>query len=324
MAPKKVIYDTDIGIDDAMALLMIEYAPELDLVGITTVFGNVDIEKVTRNALFVKDYFNLAAPVAKGAGRPLVGEPRPGSIYVHGENGLGDIEIPEKQTATVHELPAHKFIIDMVRKHPHEITIIAVGRMTNLALALREDPGIAELVAEVVIMGGAFGFFGHAGNVTPVAEANILGDPDAADEMFGGAWPIVVLGLDVTQQCIMTHAFMADLRDQGGRPGQFLWDVSRVYETFYRNATGIDGVFGHDSSAVAYAMDPTLYKIRKGPVRVVTEGIAKGQTIQRQVTRRFPAATAWDNRPDATVCVDVDADRFLKLYFDTIVSGKDA
>lgn len=319
-APIKVIYDTDPGIDDAMALLFLEYAPEIDLVGITTVLGNASIDTTTRNALFLKQYFDIAAPVARGADRPLVLEPADEPHHIHGVNGLGDVPIPETLDVTEHELPAHRFIIDMVRKFPHEITIVAVGRMTNLALALREDPGIAELVKEVVIMGGAFGYSGHSGNVTPVAEANIIGDPHAADEMFAAKWPIVVVGLDVTQECVMTTAYMQELREKAGKAGQFCWDISRVYEDFYRAATGIDGIFVHDSSAVAYLLDPSLFATRTGPIKVVTEGIAIGQTIQKPSTRSFPP-TPWDGLPDHTICTAVDGPRFLDLYFNVIVEG---
>lgn len=321
MAPKKVIYDTDPGIDDAMALLFLEYAPEVDLIGITTVLGNHTIETTTRNALFLKDYFGLKADVAKGAGKPLEGEAGAPPTYVHGDNGLGDIPLPDTIHSTLHDLPAHKYIIEQVRRYPGEITIVAVGRMTNLALALREDPGIADLVAEIVIMGGAFGYRGHAGNVTPVAEANIHGDPLAADEMFAAKWPIVVLGLDVTQEAVMTTAYLEQLRDKAGRTGQFIWDISRFYERFYRSTTGLEGIPVHDSSAVAYLLDPTLFTTRSGPVRVVTEGIAFGQTIQMPNTRRFPPGNAWEGRPDVKVCIDGDAARFLDLYFDTIVAG---
>ncbi|SHF78542.1 Inosine-uridine nucleoside N-ribohydrolase [Kaistia soli DSM 19436] len=322
MTVNKVIYDTDIGVDDAMALLMLVFSPKVDLVGITTVFGNIPVEIATRNALYVKDYFNIAAPVAEGAGTPLHLASKAAPVHVHGANGLGDIPLPDVIHAKPHELPAHRFIIETVRANPHEISIVAVGRMTNLALALREDPEIASLVKEVIIMGGAFGYHGHSGNVTPVAEANIIGDPHAADEMFAAAWPIVVLGLDVTQECVMTTAYMADIRDRGGKGGQFLWDVTRFYEDFYRKAVGIDGVFGHDSSAVAYLLDPTLYEVRHGPIRVVTEGIAIGQTIQMPNTRRFPAAAeAFAGRPEATVCIEVDAPRFLTLFADIIVNA---
>jgi inosine-uridine nucleoside N-ribohydrolase len=321
MAPKKVIYDTDPGVDDAMALLFLEYSPDVDLVGITTVLGNHTIETTTRNALFLKDYFDIAAPVAQGAGRPLVLEPTLPPTYVHGENGLGDIPLPLVITSKVHELPAHEFIIRTVRDNPGEISIVAVGRMTNLALALREDPEIASLVKEVIIMGGAFGYRGHSGNVTPVAEANIVGDPHAADEMFAAAWPIVVVGLDVTQEAVMSTAYLERLRDAAGRTGQFIWDISRFYETFYLNATGLPGIPVHDSSAVAYLLDPSLFTTRGGPLRVVTEGIAIGQTIQMPNTRRFPPGNAWEGRPEHLICIDGDAQRFLDLYFDTIVAA---
>lgn len=320
MAPKKVIYDTDPGIDDAMALLFLEYSPDVDLVGITTILGNHNIETTTRNALFLKDYFNIAAPVAKGAGRPLVIEPTPPPTYVHGENGLGDIPLDAAIRSSVHELPAHDFIIKTVRDNPGEISICAVGRMTNLALALRKDPEIASLVREVIIMGGAFGYFGHSGNVTPVAEANIIGDPHAADEMFGAAWPITVVGLDVTQEAVMSTAYLEALRDASGRTGQFIWDITRFYQNFYSSTTGLTGIPVHDSSAVAFLIDPSLFTTRRGPIRVVTEGIAIGQTIQEPNTRRF-RPNAWTGRPEHDICIDGDSERFLKLYFDTIVAG---
>lgn len=321
MATKKVIYDTDPGIDDAMALLFLEGAADVDLVGITTVLGNHRIDVTTRNALFLKQEFKLTAPVAKGAGQPLVLEERDPPTHVHGENGLGDIPIPETLTVEAHPLPAHRFIIETVRAHPHEISIVAVGRMTNLALALREDPEIAGLVKEVIIMGGAFGYRGHSGNVTPVAEANIIGDPHAADEIFAASWPIVVVGLDVTQEAIMRTDYLERLREEAGHWGRFIWDISRFYEKFYRDSTPFDGIPVHDSSAVAYLLDPSLFTTRQGPIRVVTEGIAIGQTIQAPNTRRFPPGNAWEGRPDHSICIDSDADRFLKLYFETIVEG---
>ena len=124
---------------------------------------------------------------------------------VHGENGLGEIEIPGEINVRELDIPAHRFIIETVRRYPGEVRLLAVGRMTNLALALREDPGIAGLVKDVVIDGGAFGYNGHLGNVTPCAEANIYGDPQAAEEMFAARWPISVIGLDVTHEVLMTR-----------------------------------------------------------------------------------------------------------------------
>jgi inosine-uridine nucleoside N-ribohydrolase len=285
------------------------------------VLGNHTIETTTRNALFLKHHFDIAAPVAKGAGVPLRAAPEPPPVHVHGENGLGEVALPSAFPSELHPLPAHRFIIETVRRNPGEVTIVAVGRMTNLALALAEDPGIADLVAGIVMMGGAFGYHGHSGNVTPVAEANIIGDPEAADHVFAARWPIVAVGLDVTQQAVMTTAYLERLRDASGRTGRFIWDISRFYESFYRRTTGIDGIYVHDSSAVAYLLDPSLFTTRGGPIRVVTEGIAVGQTIQMPDTRLFPPNPAWDGRPPHRICIACDAPRFLDLYFDVIQSG---
>jgi inosine-uridine nucleoside N-ribohydrolase len=204
-----------------------------------------------------------------------------------------------------------------VRAHPGEVTLIAVGPLTNLALALADDPQIASLVKQVVIMGGAFGTDGVLGNVTPAAEANILGDPNAADMVFGAAWPVAIVGLDVTQRTIMSRDYLASLRDRGGAAGQFVWDVSRHYEAFHEQSAQLRGIYVHDSSAVTYVLAPHLYTTRSGPVRVLTDGIAAGQTIQKPSTMPVPAPD-WDSRPDCTVCMDVDVPGMLALYERTL------
>lgn len=315
----KVIFDTDPGVDDAMALLFLHYAPEVELVGITTTFGNGRIDTTTWNALYLTERFGIDAPVASGPATPLVGPAPPPTDFVHGANGLGDVPLPATLGRQPDPRPAHRFIIDMVRAHPGEITIVAVGRMTNLALALREDPAIAGLVRAIVIMGGAFGHNGFHGNVTPVAEANIHGDPLAADEVFGGTWPITVVGLDVTQRTQMTTDYLQALATDGGEAGQFIWDITRFYVAFH-HAAGVPNMFVHDSSAVAFLLDPTLFRTRRGAIRVVTEGLATGQTTLKPDEYNFPPGP-WDDRPSHTVCIDVDPARLLALYRDTLVSG---
>ena len=316
MPREKVIFDTDPGIDDAMALLFIANSPGLELLGVTTVLGNADIDTVTRNALYLKQRFGLAAPVAKGAAAPLR-RPRGASPrHIHGGNGLGDVAVPETLDAAPDPRPAWRFIVDTVRAHPNEVTLIAVGRLTNLALALERDPEIATLAKGVSIMGGAFGINGHSGNSTPVAEANILGDPDAADIVLTARWPVTVIGLDVTHETIMGTDYLARLRDEAGEAGRFMWEITRVYEKFYREHVLLDGIACHDSLAVAAVIDPSLFALRRGPIRVATEGIAIGQTIQRHQKRKFPPG-AWDGHPDQSVAVAVDAKRFLALFIDT-------
>ena len=135
MAANTVIYDTDPGVDDAMALLFLHFSPQVELAGITTVMGNAAIEITTRNALYLKQRFGIGAPVARGAGKPLSGIMPKAPAHIHGHNGLGDVAIPETIAAQPDPRPAHQFIIDSVRARPHEISIVAVGRMTNLALA---------------------------------------------------------------------------------------------------------------------------------------------------------------------------------------------
>ena len=248
---KKVIYDTDIGIDDAMALLFLHYSPDVELQAIISGFGNADLATTTRNALYMKEYFGIAAPVFVGAADaagPRLGEGYPD--FVHGGNGLGDIELV-KPSATAESLPGAEAIVDIVSKNPGEISIVAVGRLTNLARALDLCPELPELVREVVIMGGAFGYNDHRGNVSPVAEANIAGDPSAADKVFTAGWPISIAGLDVTHETVLDEQFFADLRSSAGKAGEFIYQISRFYLDFHLQINGKCECPMHDSSAVA-------------------------------------------------------------------------
>jgi inosine-uridine nucleoside N-ribohydrolase len=313
----KVIFDTDPGIDDAMALLFLKRAPDVEIVGVTSCFGNSTIETTTRNALYLCQVFGIDVPVAEGAAGPIAGKPRPSADHVHGANALGDIAIPEVPRTALHEKTADAFIVDTVRQFPHQITLIAVASMTNLALALRRDPAIAGLVKQVIVMAGAFGFHGHSGNVSPVAEANISSDPWAADEVFGAAWPVTIVGLDVTQETVMPPEMIERIGQHGGPEGRFIRDIGRFYLDFHRTQENMDGIFTHDPSAVAYLMDPSLFTTRRGPVRVVTEGIAVGQTIQKPDTKKN-TPPAWSGRPSQTICAGVDVPRLLDLYYRTV------
>lgn len=321
MQRMKVIFDTDPGIDDAMALLLLARHPAIDLLAVTTVFGNATIADTTRNALYLKQLFGFAAPVARGAAAPLAGPPQPPPDFVHGQNGLGNIPLPDTVAGSPDPRPAHRLLIDLLRQFPGEVTVIAVGRMTNLALALAEAPEIARLVRQVVVMGGAFGYNGHRGNVSPVAEANIWGDPDAADQVFGAGWPVAVVGLDVTQQTIMTEAYLAALARDGGADGAFVRQVSAFYQNFHRDSAGLDGFYVHDSSAVAYALHPEFFRTARGAIRVVTEGIAVGQTIARLEGTHYPPGP-WDDRPLQTICTGVDADAVLATYRAALVPAR--
>ncbi len=309
---RKVIFDTDPGVDDAMALALLTRRPELELIGVTTVLGNAGIETVTRNALFLKDRLGFSAPVAQGSGVTLLGKHGQHAHHVHGEHALGGIGIPHTLSSRVDGRRGHRMMIDLIRSFPGEVTIIAVGRMTNLARALDKDPEIARLVQGVIVMGGAFGTNGHSGNVSPVAEANIAGDPDAADAVFTAHWPVTIVGLDVTQEVVLGAALLDRLRDAGGELGRLLHELSQTYLGFHQRTRKLDGIFAHDSLAVAYAVDPTLFTLREGPVRVICGGLASGQTIQKPERPPFPTP-AWDPHPSQYVCTGVDPARVLAL-----------
>jgi inosine-uridine nucleoside N-ribohydrolase len=319
----KVIFDTDPGVDDAMALLFLHRHPKIDLIGVTTVFGNASIELTTRNAQFLHREWGIAAPIAKGAGHAY--DPaRNGdhsAAVVHGEDGLGNIGVPLEIDLPLDPRDAATFIVETVKANPGEVTLVAVGRMTNLALALKADPEIAGLVKQVVVMGGAFDV---NGNVTPAAEANIFGDPEAADIVFTAPWKVVLFGLDVTMQTLMSADFMAAMAKGGDKGLRLLSDLSQFYIDFYRQRVGLDGMAVHDSCACVYVVAPELFEYRSGPVRVVCGGIADGKTIQAPDSGRKYDGSAWDGQPSQSVAVGVQPQKVLELIRDTLVTTASA
>ncbi len=312
MPERKIIFDTDPGIDDAMALLFAHYANDIELMGITTVLGNGSIETVTQNALYICEEFGISAPVHQGAAAALLVPSDEPPAFVHGDNALGNVNVTTP-SHTIGDQYAAGFIVDTILQNPNEITLVAVGRLTNLAMALRMNPNVAELVKEVVIMGGALGSNQHTGNVTPVAEANIYGDPHAADIVMTASWPVTLVGLDVTMQCVMLRSQLEQICEQAGRAGAFIWDITRHYEAYYYNSRGVEGFPMHDSCAVAYLLAPELFKIERGAIRVATEGITRGQTILVSPERKFPQG-AWADMPEQSGCVDVQPQAVLDLY----------
>jgi len=315
---EKIIFDTDPGVDDAMALLFAHLSPSIDLVGITTVMGNVCIESATRNALYLKERFAIPAPVYKGASQPILGKKSTFAHFVHGDDGLGNIGVPTPQISPENE-DASEFIVDLITKNPGEITIVAVGPLTNLALALQLKPDIADLVKNVVIMGGALGSNGHTGNMTPVAEANIFSDPHAADIVFQAPWPLTMVGLDVTMETIMSNDYLKSLQHEGGEIGDFIYKISRYYSEFHKDSVALNGIYVHDFSAIAFVVNPGLFKLTKGAVRAVTEGIAVGQTTIALAGKNYPP-NPWDNVPQKHACIEVNSKGVLDLYKKVITS----
>jgi inosine-uridine nucleoside N-ribohydrolase len=305
---RKIIIDTDPGIDDAMAILFAFAAPELEVVGLTTIFGNVQTHLATQNALRLVEFAGRAhTPVAHGAEQPLVIPYDRIPEIVHGADGLGNTHQPAPEGQAI-ERTAAQFIVETVMQHPGEITLVPVGPLTNLALALDLEPRIVNHVQEVVLMGGAATV---NGNVNPAAEANIWHDPHAADQVFTAGWPLTMVGLDVTMATTMDEAYLAGLR--ATRTGDYIYQISRFYQQFHKLAHNLDGCHTHDPSAIAYLLDPTLFTTERGPIRVITDGIAAGQTLLDR-RRAWLAPNAWSDLPEVTVCTGVDAERLLDLY----------
>ena len=308
---KKVLFDTDIGIDDAMALLFLHYSPEVELQAIITGFGNASIENTTRNTLFMKDKFSILAPVFRGADRPysLSKDIEFECLYpdfVHGENGLGDINIPEA-VGRVQPLPGAEAIVEQITQQPGEISVVAVGRLTNLAHALDLCPELPQLVKEVIVMGGAFGYKGHQGNVTAFAEANIWGDVLAAQRVLEADFPLTMVGLDVTEETVATSALFDRLRDEAGEAGKFIHQISRHYLQFHENTRGCFECPLHDASAVAYLLRPHLYTTEQAQVEVVQLGERIGQTVERAQTTKIL-------KNSVKICTQVEAEKVLDLY----------
>ena len=304
---KKIIIDTDPGVDDAMAILFALQSPELEVVGLTTIFGNVHTDLGTQNALRLVEFAGKDVPVAHGADVPLVVPLEHIADFVHGTDGLGNTNQPPPTGKPVN-MPAAQFIVETVMANPGEITLVPVGPLTNIALALALEPRLVDNVAGVIIMGGAATV---NGNVNPAAEANIIHDPHAADVVFSADWPTTMAGLDVTNKTIMTDAYLASLK--GSRTGDFIFDISRFYREFHRQVGVLDGIHTHDPSAIAYVIDPTLFTTRQGPIRVVTEGIAMGQTLWDQ-RQNWMGSNPWTDISATNVCVDVNSERLLALY----------
>ncbi|NNF16641.1 MAG: nucleoside hydrolase [Gammaproteobacteria bacterium] len=322
MPAKKIIFDTDLGVDDAMALLFLHYSPRVDLLGICTGAGNAPVELTTRNCCYMKDRFEIAANVYRGAGAGLNGcNPLPPPTMIHGEDGLGDIDIPHCGSAPAN-VSAADYLVEEIMRQPGEITIVSVGRLTNLALAIERAPAIAGLVKEIVVMGGVIGRNGHIGNVSPVAEANIFGDPEAADKIFRSECPVTMVGLDVTHEIVMDEVYFERLKKTCGEAGKFIYQISRIYTAFHREWANLEGCYVHDSTAAIYAIAPELFTVEHGSLRVVTEGIAAGQTIFS------PGQTNWFaqgwQRPDQQglplkqVCVGVNVPAVLEQYYQTL------
>jgi purine nucleosidase len=318
---QRIIIDTDPGIDDAMAILMALNSPELEVIGLTTVFGNADVSVTTRNALAILNAAGrLDILVAAGADHPLAHDFLGGVPHIHGDDGIGGAAAefaPAGRQSAVAAITAAEFIWKSVSSAPGEVTLLALGPLTNLAIAIRLHPGLPGMVAGVVAMGGnAF----VPGNVTPAAEANIYNDAEAADVVFGARWPVTMVGLDVTQKAVMLDPDIDAIVSRGARGSRLLKPAVQFYRSFIERARGLNGIVLHDPSAVAFLIEPSLFETRDCPVRVETQGIGRGKTWPSAGDAAGEHLPAWSGRPNVQVCVGVDGGRVVALVRDRLLT----
>ncbi len=306
---QRIILDTDPGIDDALALFLALASPEIQLEAITTVSGNVDVDLTTRNALAL---LTLAGrtdiPVARGCKYPLIRQTID-AAQVHGLNGLGDVELPAPACQAV-EQHAVDLIIEKVMNAPGEITLVAIGPLTNIALAVRHEPRIIQNVREVIIMGGALRV---PGNVTPSAEFNVHADPHAAHIVLSAGWPLRLVSLDVTQRTMLQRAQFTELAAQSHQVPLFIERMIAFYfDQFLTQRQGESGFAMHDPLCLAVAFQPDLITWEPAYVAVELNGaLALGETV------------AYFHRPEAPdaniqASVDVDSERFNQLFLERI------
>jgi purine nucleosidase len=320
--PRRVIIDTDPGVDDAMAILLALNSPELKVEALTVVPGNVDARQGLENALKIVSLANRCdVAVAGGAQHPL-NQKLITAQFWHGKNGLAEVELPaSKCKADTRFGP--DLIIELVHKYPHELTLIPVGPLTNIALAVSKDPSIASLVRDIVIMGGSI----SGGNVNGAAEANIYNDPEAAQIVFNAGWMVTMIGSDVGERTLMTRKYVTELQGSHGPQSEFIAKLADFYLT-RSEKSGYSGAAMYDPLAVGTVIDPTLVTLKDMHVDVETRGeFTRGETVANRMGSNENNVLHGDHyeiegvtevKPNARVCLASDAERFVSLFVSRI------
>ena len=322
---QRVIIDTDPGTDDALAIYLALNSPELKVEAFTVVPGNVVAEQGLDNGLkLISVAGRCDIPIAAGAKHPLM-QKLYTATYWHGKNGIADIELPDSK-CKVDPRFAPDLIIELIHKYPHEITLVPVGPLTNIALAVSKDPSIVGLTKNIVIMGGSI----SGGNVTGVAEANIFGDPEAAEIVFKAGWTVTMVGSDVGEQTLIRRKELTELEKGHGPVNDVVTKIARFYiERSEKN--GWDGAAMYDPLAVAVAFDPSLVTLKDTHIDVETRGeYTRGETVPNRNLENernmlhgdHYEIEGYDKLPvNAKVAVASDAPRFLAMFISR-VKGK--
>lgn len=321
---QRVIIDTDPGIDDVLALLLAFRAPELDVVGLTIVPGNIDTDLAARNAHKVLALAQTSVPVAVGPDEPLR-RPLKTAPFIHGSDGLGDM-LPAPAEMPFDDRTAAQFLVEEIMAGRAD-TLIALGPLTNVAIALKYQPRLQDTLDEILVMGGAVR---HEGNTTPAAEFNIYTDPEAADIVFASGIPIRMVGLNVTMQAVFPHVLTQEILSLGDDIDpvtRFIGEITDFYSNHYRDVYGIDGCCMHDPLTIAGAIDPDVITTQFVNVRIETQG---DHTVGATIADFWQMPHSW-GEPNTHVALEVDADRFLRLFVervtpeivDTLVATRD-
>ena len=302
--PAPTIFDCDPGHDDAIALLLLLASPEVELLGVTTTYGNQTLEKTTANALRVLELVGREdVPVAAGAARPLRRELQVASD-VHGESGLDGPALPAA-TGSAASDDAVAFLAERVHAARRAVTLVPTGPLTNVARYLAAHGGVG--IERIVLMGGAIG----EGNVTPAAEFNVWADPEAAQAVFQSGLEVTMVGLDVTHRAILRPAIAERLR-AAGRIGAFVAELNEFFSRYHRRTYGWDGAPLHDAVAAAQVIRPGIVETRFRNVEVELESdLCRGRTVVDLWERTGRA-------PNVHVGVDLDADAFFELLVERI------
>jgi purine nucleosidase len=310
----KVIIDTDTGIDDAMAVVYALLEPEIEVLALTSVFGNVSVDLTTRNTLVILDVLGRTdIPVAQGAAKGLIGEPS-FAPYVHGDDGVGNAAstFGEPSSAPLAENAA-SLIVRMAREQPGEIVLVPIGPLTNIALALQLEPRLPELVRGLVWMGGVIN---GPGNVTAVAEADAAHDPEAAQMVFEADWPLTMVGLDVTDVTLMREEHFERLAMSDTVAASYLAAITPFYMDFYSKVLGFRACAMHSALTVAIVAHPDLVLEEVNlPVAVELQGsITRGMTVADR--RPGSEAGARELLPAKIVRIPlrVDEERFMDTF----------
>ncbi|CAN1146394.1 Probable uridine nucleosidase 2 [Linum perenne] len=319
MPPKKIIIDTDPGIDDAMAIFLALRSPEVEVIGLTTIFGNVYTALATMNALHLLQVAGRTdIPVAEGSHVTITkGTKLRIADFVHGTDGLGNQKFPPPDGKAIDQSAAD-FLVEQASLYPGEVTVVALGPLTNIALAIESDPAFVKNVGQIVLLGGAFAV---NGNVNPAAEANIFGDPEAADIVFTSGADVVAVGINVTHQVVLTDADREKLAQSNGKFAQYLSKILGIYFSYHHEAYCTRGVYLHDPAVVLAAVNPSLMTYTEGVVRVQTCGITRGLTVLYNKQKKFEEVTEWSEKPTVKVAVTVDAPAVVKLVMDRLMES---